>query len=140
MMPGFNSAIGQVVPPPSGGVLDRFIAPPGALERDFLGKWNLVWDDLGDPACPCRATLTIEVAQNGELKGYWPMKGATAVLQGGVAYDQNVWAGRFAQPDDGVDFPVKGHFRLETRGGTALTGSFQRDGMAIPYRWSATRQ
>jgi hypothetical protein len=56
-----------------------------------------------------------------------------------VAFDQNVWAGQYAQPDD-VDFPVKGHFRFEARGGKALTGSYQRDGTAIPYRWGATRQ
>ena len=55
------------------------------------------------------------------------------------AYDQNVWAGRFAQSDD-LDFPLKGHFRLEARGGTALTGSYQRDGTTIPYAWSAIRQ
>jgi hypothetical protein len=62
------------------------------------------------------------------------------VLQGGVAFDNNVWAGEFAQPDNNVDFPLKGHFRLETRGQTTLTGSYQRDGTAIPRRWSATRQ
>ena len=61
------------------------------------------------------------------------------MLNGALAFDQNVWAGRFAQ-SDAVDFPLKGHFRLEARGGTALTGSYQREGTAIPYRWSATRR
>ena len=62
------------------------------------------------------------------------------ILEGAVAFDNNVWAGRFAQPDDNVDFPLKGHFRLETRGGTALTGSYQRDGTAIAFPWRATRR
>ena len=62
------------------------------------------------------------------------MKGGAAVLVGGVAYDGNVWAGRFAQADD-LDFPIKGHFRLETRGQDGgLTGSYQRDGTSIPFR------
>jgi hypothetical protein len=62
------------------------------------------------------------------------------ILLGEVAFDNNVWTGHFAQPDDNVDFPLKGHFRLETRGGTALSGSYQRDGTSIPHRWSGTRQ
>jgi hypothetical protein len=68
------------------------------------------------------------------------MKGGAAVLIGAVAYDNNVWAGRFSQPDD-LDFPIKGHFRLETRDNAGgLTGSYQRDGTSIPFRWSATRR
>jgi len=62
------------------------------------------------------------------------------ILLGEVAFDNNVWAGHFAQPDDNVDFPLKGYFRLETRGGTALTGSYHRDGTSIARRWNATRQ
>ena len=67
------------------------------------------------------------------------MKGGAAILHGDVAFDQNMWAGQFTQPDD-ADFPLKGHFRLEARGGNELTGSYQRDGTAIPYRWSAVRR
>ena len=138
-----GDVLGQVARPPAGGQLDRFLAPPAGLEQDFVGTWNLSWDDPGDPNCPCRGTLTIQVDQGadnaGGLKGYWALKGGDAVLTGAVAFDNNLWAGRFAQPDEGVDFPLKGHFRLEARGGSELTGSYQRDGRAIPLRWSATR-
>lgn len=136
-LPG--GVLGQVARPPSGRVLNRYLAPPGGLEQEFLGTWNLTWDDPADPDCPCRGTLTIEVEQDGSLKGLWSMKGAPAVLRGAVAFDQNVWAGRYAQPDD-VDFPLKGNFRIEARGGSALSGSYHRDGTAIPYHWSATRR
>jgi hypothetical protein len=132
-------ALAQVSLPPMGAV-DRFLAPPTNLQQDFVGSWNLTWDDPVDPACPCHGTLTIQTQGDGELKGTWPIKGGTAVLVGGVAYDNNVWAGRFAQPDD-LDFPIKGHFRLEARdGGRSLTGSYQRDGTSIPFRWTATRR
>lgn len=133
-------ALAQMSGPPSGGVLDRFLAPPTNIQQEFLGTWSLTWDDPANPACPCRGTLTIQTKADGELIGHWPMKGGAAVLLGGVAYDGNVWAGRFAQPDD-LDFPTKGHFRLETRSqGGGLTGSYHRDGTSIPFRWSATRQ
>ena len=135
-----GSVRGQVARPPSGGVLDRYLAPPSGVEQAFIGTWNLVWDDPGDPDCPCRGSLAIEADNDGILKGYWSRKGPTVILRGDMAFDQNVWAGRFGQADDNVDFPLKGHFRLETRGGTALSGSYQRDGTTIPRRWSATRQ
>jgi hypothetical protein len=134
-----SAASGQVTRPPAGGVLDRFLAPPSGQEQAFLGSWSLTWDDPADRNCPCHGTLTIEVQQDGTLKGIWPMKGGAAILHGDVAFDQNLWAGRFTQPHD-VDFPLKGHFRLEARGGNELTGSYQRDGTAIPYRWSAVRR
>jgi hypothetical protein len=134
------SASAQVAGPPAGGVLNRFLAPPTNLQQDFVGTWNLTWDDPVNPDCPCHGTLTIVTQANGELKGYWSMKGAAAVLQGGVAYDGNAWAGSFAQPDD-VDFPIKGHFRLATRGQDGgLVGSYHRDGTSIPFHWSATRR
>jgi hypothetical protein len=98
------AAFAQMVRPPAGGVLDRFLAPPSGLEQQFLGTWALTWDDPADPACPCHGSLTIEVQDDGTLTGYWPTKGGAAVLKGDVAYDQNVWAGHFAQSDD-VDFP-----------------------------------
>jgi hypothetical protein len=132
------AALGQMSGPPMGAV-DRFLAPPTNLDQQFLGTWALTWDDPANPACPCHGILTIEVQDDGTLKGYWPMPGGPAVLNGDLGFDQNAWAGRFAQSDD-VDFPLKGHFRLEARGGRALTGSYQRDGTAIPYRWSASRQ
>ena len=134
------SASAQVAGPPAGGVLDRFLAPPTNLQQDFLGTWNLTWDDPVNPDCPCHGTLTIQTQPDGELRGYWAMKGGTAVLVGGVAYDGNAWAGRFSQPDD-VDFPLKGHFRLATRGQDGgLVGSYQRDGTAIAFPWRATRR
>jgi hypothetical protein len=133
--------LAQVARPPSGGVLDRFLAPPADLQQSFLGTWKLTWEDPGDPKCPCRGTLTIDTQADGSLKGYWSIKHPAVVLLGEVAFDNNVWVGHFAEPDDNVDFPLKGHFRLETRGGgTALTGSYQRDGTVIPRSWSATRQ
>src|SRR6476469_6272674 len=113
------AAFGQMAGAPMGAV-DRFLAPPTNLDQQFLGTWALTWDDPGDRSCPCHGLLTIEVRYDGTLKGYWPMKGGAAVLNGGIAFDQNVWAGRFAQSDD-ADFPLKGHFRLEARGGTGLT-------------------
>ena len=132
--------LGQVPRTPSGGVDNRFLAPPSGVQQSFLGTWNLTWDDPGDPKCPCHGTLEIDTQADGSLKGYWSIQSPAVILQGGMAFDNNVWAGQFAQPDDNVDFPLKGHFRLETRGGPALTGSYQRDGTAIPRRWSATRQ
>jgi hypothetical protein len=133
-------ALAQISGPPAGGVLNRFLAPPTDIQQSFLGTWNLTWDDPVNPACPCHGTLTVETQGDGELKGHWPMKGGAAVLIGAVAYDNNVWVGRFAQPDD-LDFPIKGHFRLEARDNAGgLTGSYQRDGTSIPFRWSATRR
>jgi len=135
-----HPALAQMSGPPAGGVLNRFLAPPTDIQQSFLGTWNLTWDDPVNPDCPCHGTLTIETQGDGELRGHWPMKGGAAVLIGAVAYDNNVWAGRFSQPDD-LDFPIKGHFRLETRDNAGgLTGSYQRDGTSIPFRWSATRR
>jgi len=131
-------AFAQVARPPMGAV-DRFLAPPSGQEQAFLGSWALTWDDPADSACPCHGTLIVEVRQDGSLKGTWPLTGGAATLLGEVAFDQNMWAGRYAQADD-ADFPLKGHFRLEARGGNELTGSYQRDGTAIPYRWSAVRR
>jgi len=68
------------------------------------------------------------------LIGRWDLKGAPARLTGSVGYDQNVWTGRFQQSDD-VDFPLRGHFRLESRGDGLLTGSYQPDGTAVPFTW-----
>jgi hypothetical protein len=66
------------------------------------------------------------------------MKGPGAQLTGSMGFDQNVWVGRFIQSDD-ADFPLKGHFRLETRGQRTLTGSYQPDGTAVAFRWSGAR-
>lgn len=55
-----------------------------------------------------------------------------------MGFDRNVWIGQFAQPDD-VDFPQHGHFRLEYRDERTLTGSYQPDGTAVPFRWAGTR-
>ena len=139
-MPG--PGLAQISRPPSGGVDNRFLAPPSGVQQTFLGTWNLTWDDPGDPKYLMEYVdgLVLRTQADGSLKGYWSIKNPPVILEGGMAFDNNVWAGRFAQPDANVDFPLKGHFRLETRGGTTLTGSYQRDGTAIPRRWSATRQ
>ncbi len=135
---------GQVARPPAGGPDWTSIGPPTGNAQDFLGVWKLTWDGPIDAHCPCRGMLTIEVkstADGSGLAGYWEMKGKgpPAVLQGAVGFDQNVWVGHFSLPDDTSDFPLKGNFRLETRGGNTLTGSYQRQGMTIPFRLSGTR-
>jgi hypothetical protein len=123
---------------PSGGPTGNFLGPPSGNQADFLGAWNLRWVGPMGSSCPCSGSLTITTNAYGELQGEWKMNGPTATLQGSTGYDQNVWSGRFAQPDD-VDFPIKGHFRLESRGSQALSGSYQPDGTALPFTWSATR-
>ncbi len=133
---------GQVARPPAGGPDWSSIGPPTGNAQDFLGTWKLTWDGPVDANCPCHGMLTIEVkntADGSGLAGYWEMKRSTAVLQGAVGVDQNVWVGHWALPDDTSDFPMKGNFRIETRGGNALTGSYQREGMTIPFRLSGTR-
>ena len=87
------------------------------------------------PATPnARATARSRstTQADGSLKGYWSIKNPPVILQGGMAFDNNVWAGRLRAARRQRRFSSKGHFRLETRGGTALTGSYQRDGTAIP--------
>jgi hypothetical protein len=85
--------------PPSGGVLDRFLAPPSGSQEDFVGTWNLTWHDPGDPACPCHGTLTIQVDESmdnaGNLKGYWSMKSGRAFDQ--RRRRQQRVGGRFSQ-------------------------------------------
>ena len=61
-----SAGLAQVARPPSGGVLDRFLAPPIGRPTIFLGAWNLTWDDPGDPNCPCRGTLTVDTQADGE--------------------------------------------------------------------------
>lgn len=133
---------GQVSGPPAGGPDWKSIGPPLGNAQDFLGTWKLTWDGPVDANCPCHGMLTIEMkntADGSGLAGYWEMKRATAVLQGAVGVDQNVWVGHWAVQNDTSDFPAKGNFRIETRGGNALTGSYQRQGMTIPFRLSGTR-
>ena len=133
-------ALAQVALPPPGGALHPFVAPPSGLQQDFIGTWTLTWTDPVDPKCPCKGTLTIWAEFDGALKGTWPIPGGTATLKGEVAVNGDAWGGTCSQSDD-VDFPIKGHFRLEARdGGRALTGSYQRDGTSIPFSWSATRR
>ena len=106
----------------------------------FLGTWNFTWDGHADSRCPCHGKLTISVAETGDLVGRWEAKEGLVVLRGSVGYDQNVWTGTFDQPDSNADFPLRGHFRLEARAeGAALTGSYQPEGTALPFRWSGTR-
>ena len=123
---------------PSGGPTGAFLGPPSGNPADFLGTWNLHWVGPMGSNCPCAGTLTITMNSVGGLEGEWKMSGSSASLSGSTGYDQNVWSGRFAQPDD-VDFPIKGHFRLETRDARTLTGSYQPDGTAVPFSWTATR-
>jgi hypothetical protein len=133
-------ALGQgAIGPPVGGPSGNFIGPPSGNAGDFLGDWNFTWDGHFDSRCPCRGKLTISVGERGDLVGYWDTKEGSVVLHGSVGYDQNVWTGRFEQPDSDADFPLKGNFRLEARAGGLLTGSYQPDGTTIPFRWSGTR-
>ncbi len=128
----------QLSGPPAGGPTGQFLGQPSGKVANFLGVWTLTWDGPVDSHCPCRGTLTISTSRNGELEGVWKSSGPASMLSGPTGFDQNVWIGRFAQPDD-VDFPVRGHFRLEYRDGRTLTGSYQPDGTAVPFRWSGTR-
>jgi hypothetical protein len=128
----------QLSGPPSGGPTGQFIGPPSGNAGDFLGVWDLVWDGPIDFRCPCRGTLTISTNINGDLEGHWKMTGPAAKLSGPVGFNQNVWIGRFAQSSD-ADFPMRGHFRLEYRDERTLTGSYQPDGTAIPFRWNGSR-
>lgn len=128
----------QLSGPPAGGPTGQFLGPPTGNAGDFLGVWTMSWSGPMGTSCPCRGTLTIVANGNGVLEGTWKTDGASARLTGSVGYNQDVWTGRFAQPDD-ADFPIRGYFRLESRGERNLTGSYQPDGTAIPYSWSGTR-
>lgn len=129
----------QLPRPPSGGPTGAFLGPPQGYQSDFLGVWNLRWDGPMGSNCPCTGTLTISTNQYGELEGVWKTSGSPpANLRGSTGYDQNVWTGVFAQADD-ADFPLKGHFRLETRGQSTLTGSYQPEGTAVPFSWTGTK-
>ena len=131
-------AAAQLSGPPAGGPTGQFLGPPSGNANNFLGVWELAWDGPIDFRCPCRGSLTITANSNGDLEGHWKMKGPPARLSGPVGYDQNVWTGQFAQSDE-ADFPMRGHFRLEYRDERTLTGSYQPDGTAIPFRWSGSR-
>jgi hypothetical protein len=124
--------------PSMGGPSGRFIGPPTGHAGDFLGVWDMAWEGPLHFKCPCRGSLTISTNSDGDLQGLWKMPGPPATLRGSMGFDQNVWIGRFAQTDD-ADFPMKGHFRLEFRDHRTLTGSYQPDGTAIPFRWSGSR-
>jgi len=128
----------QLSGPPSGGPTGNFLGPPSGSQGDFLGVWDLRWYGPSSSNCPCTGTLTITTNPYGELEGVWKTKGPPANLRGSTGFDQNVWTGRFAQSDD-ADFPIKGHFRLETRGEHSLTGSYQPDGTAVAFSWTGTR-
>jgi hypothetical protein len=134
----------QLSRPPMGGPGDVPVNPPTTRSlQDFVGSWRLTWQDPGNPDCPCHGSLWIDVDDNADgpsLDGHWKLKGGDAVLHGPLSYQATVWSGRFAQPDDGLGYPLRGHFRLESRDRNTLTGSYQRDGTAIPYSWSATRE
>ena len=131
-------ASAQLSGPPAGGPTGQFLGPPSGNAANFLGVWTLTWDGPIDTHCPCRGTLTISTNQNGDLEGVWKTSGLASKLSGSVGFNQNVWIGRFSQPDD-VDFPLRGHFRLEYRDERTLTGSYQPDGTAVPFRWNGTR-
>ena len=76
--------LAQMARPPSGGVDNRFLAPPSGVQQSFLGTWNLTWDDPGDPNCPCHGTLTVDTQADGSLKGYWSIKNPPVILLGEV--------------------------------------------------------
>jgi hypothetical protein len=128
----------QMSGPPVGGPSGNFIGPPTGNAGDFLGVWNMTWEGPLDSHCPCRGSLTISVNSDGDLQGFWKMNGPAATLRGSMGFNQDVWIGRFAQSDD-ADFPLRGHFRLESRGERNLTGSYQPDGTAVPFRWTGSR-
>ena len=128
----------QLSGPPAGGPTGQFLGPPTGNAGNFLGVWDLTWEGPIDFRCPCRGSLTISTNVQGELVGVWKSKGPAANLSGSIGFNQDVWIGRFAQSDD-ADFPMRGHFRLEYRNERSLTGSYQPDGTAIPFRWSGTR-
>lgn len=132
-------AAAQVSGPPMGGPSGRFLGPPATTAQGFMGLWDLTWAGPIDSGCPCRGTLAIGTDSQGQLIGRWDLKGAPAHLKGSVGYDQNVWTGRFEQSGEGVDFPLKGFFRLESRGQGLLTGSYQPDGTGIPFSWRGTQ-
>ena len=132
------TAQAQLSGPPAGGPTGQFLGPPSGNAGNFLGVWELTWDGPIDSRCPCRGTLTITTNSRGDLEGLWKMTGPPARMSGSVGYDQNVWTGRFSQSDD-ADFPMRGHFRLEYRDERTLTGSYQPEGTAIPFRWSGSR-
>jgi hypothetical protein len=131
-------ASAQMSGPPMGGPSGQFLGPPTGNAGSFLGVWELTWEGPIDARCPCRGTLSIGTNSNGDLQGVWKTRGPAATLTGSVGFNQDVWTGRFAQSDD-ADFPVRGHFRLESRDERTLTGSYQPDGTAIPFRWSGSR-
>ncbi len=131
-------AYAQLSGPPAGGPTGQFLGPPTGNAGNFLGVWTLTWDGPVDARCPCRGSLTISTNAQGELVGVWKMSGPPANLSGSIGFNQDVWIGRFAQSDD-ADFPMRGHFRLEYRDERTLTGSYQPDGTAIPFRWTGSR-
>jgi len=141
---GTIPAEAQLPRPPMGGPGDVPVNPPTTRSmQDFVGSWRLTWQDPSDPDCPCRGSLFIDVDDNADgtsLAGRWKMKGGDAVLHGSLSYQAKVWSGSFAQADDGLGYPMKGHFRLESRDPSTLTGSYQRDGTAIGFSWTATRE
>jgi hypothetical protein len=128
----------QLSGPPAGGPTGQFLGPPTGRPGDFLGVWEMTWEGPIDARCPCKGSLTISTNSVGDLEGHWKMNGPPARLSGSMGFDQNVWIGQFAQPDD-ADFPMRGHFRLEYRNEHTLTGSYQPNGTAVPFRWSGSR-
>ena len=134
----------QLPRPPMGGPGDVPVNPPtGRGMNDFIGAWRLTWQDPTNVDCPCRGSLFIDIDANADgtsLAGRWKMKDGEAVLNGTMSYQAKVWYGHFSQPDDGLGFRAKGSFRLESRDPNTLTGSYQRDGTAVGFSWSATRE
>ena len=144
VMPAVLPVQAQLPRPPMGGPGDVPVNPPtGRGMNDFIGAWRLTWQDPTNVDCPCRGSLFIDIDANADgtsLAGRWKMKDGDAVLAGTMSYQAKVWSGHFSQPDDGLGFPAKGNFRLESRDPDTLTGSYQRDGTAIGFSWSATRE
>jgi len=136
-----QTALGQPahVGPPMGVPSGRSFGPPTDNVEDFLGTWMISWTGSVGTNCPCRGTITIDAAGNGGLKGYWETRSGTYVLSGKVGYDQNTWTGRFEKSSDHADFPIKGQFRLMTRDGRKVTGSYQPTGTAVGFPVNGTR-
>ena len=57
-----------------------------------------------------------------------------------MSLDRRYWGGSYFLADDGSGYIKKGFFRLELRDSNTLTGSYHREGTALPFSWSATRK
>jgi hypothetical protein len=93
--------------PHVGGPSGNFLGPPSGNAGDFLGDWNFTWDGHFDPRCLCRGRLHDFRRRARRPGAIGTRKEGSVVLHGSVGYDQNVWTGRFNQPDPMPTFPER---------------------------------